>query len=163
MYEQIQESRTTCLSLSPSASCSSSAWQWQWQWRWWAIATIRGAAQIPGLLLPQWNGPLRHIISRPSSSWELLNFIYIGWGPLEICVCLHFYRTQVSLGSGLWIPVSLTSYIQHLFETLLVWLWLMMIPTQYKLMMTIGQFGVYSCHVDGGQAQCGLGGHQGGR
>ena len=33
-----------------------------------AIATIRGAAQIPGLLLPQWNGPLRHIISRPSSS-----------------------------------------------------------------------------------------------
>ena len=39
----------------------------------------------------------------------------------------HFYRTQVSLGSGLWVPVSLTG----LCETLLMWLWLMMIPTQY--------------------------------
>ena len=25
-----------------------------------------------------------------------------------------FYRTQVSLGSGLWVPVSLTTYIQEL-------------------------------------------------
>ena len=31
-----------------------------------------------------------------------------------------FYRTQVSLGSGLWFPV----YLQDLFETLLMWLWL---------------------------------------
>ena len=30
-------------------------------------------------------------------------------------------------------------------------------------MMPIGQFGVDSCHLDGGRAQCGLGGHQGGR
>ena len=26
----------------------------------------------------------------------------------------YFYRTQVSLGSGLWVPVSLTTYIQDL-------------------------------------------------
>ena len=30
-------------------------------------------------------------------------------------------------------------------------------------MMPIGQFGVDSCHVDGGRAQFGLGGHHGGR
>ena len=43
--------------------------------------------------------------------------------------CLNFYRTQVSLGSGLWVPV----YIHpRLCETLLMWLWLMMIPTQYN-------------------------------
>ena len=30
-------------------------------------------------------------------------------------------------------------------------------------MMSIGQFGVDGCHLDGGQAQCGLGDHQGGR
>ena len=30
-------------------------------------------------------------------------------------------------------------------------------------MMPIGQFGVDSCHVDGGRVQCGLGGHQRGR
>ena len=30
-------------------------------------------------------------------------------------------------------------------------------------MVPIGQFGVDGCHLDGGQAQCGLGGHQGGR
>ena len=28
--------------------------------------------------------------------------------------CANFYRTQVSLGSGLWVPVSLSNYIQHL-------------------------------------------------
>ena len=28
-----------------------------------------------------------------------------------------FYRTQVSLGSGLWVPVSLTPYLQDFFET----------------------------------------------
>ena len=42
-----------------------------------------------------------------------------------------FYRTQVSLGSGLRVPVSLCHYIRELCETLLMWLWLMMIPTQY--------------------------------
>ena len=31
-----------------------------------------------------------------------------------------FYRTQVALGSGLWVPVSLTPSIQHLFESLLM-------------------------------------------
>ena len=41
-----------------------------------------------------------------------------------------FYRTQVSLGSGLLVLVSLSKYIQELFETLLMWLWLMMITTQ---------------------------------
>ena len=30
-------------------------------------------------------------------------------------------------------------------------------------MMPIGQYGVDSCHIDGGRAQYGLGGHQGGR
>ena len=30
-------------------------------------------------------------------------------------------------------------------------------------MMRIGQFGVDGCHLDGGRAQCGLRGHQGGR
>ena len=43
---------------------------------------------------------------------------------------ISFYRTQVSLGSGLWVPVYLPTYIQELCETLLMWLWLMMIPTQ---------------------------------
>ena len=46
----------------------------------------------------------------------------------------YFYQAQVSLGPvygpvyGLW------------FETVLMWLWLM-ISTQYKLMVPIGQFG----------------------
>ena len=31
-----------------------------------------------------------------------------------------FYRTQVSLGSGLWVPVSLSNYIRQLCETLLM-------------------------------------------
>ena len=39
----------------------------------------------------------------------------------------------------------------------------MMIATQYNLIMPIGQFWVDGCHLDGGQDQCGLGGHQGGR
>ena len=39
----------------------------------------------------------------------------------------------------------------------------MMIPSQYKLMMPIGQFGVDGCHFDGGRAQCGLVDYQGGR
>ena len=43
----------------------------------------------------------------------------------------HFYRTQVSLGSGLWVPASLCHSVRHFFETLLMWLWLMMIPTEY--------------------------------
>ena len=44
----------------------------------------------------------------------------------------YFYRTQVSLGSGLWVLVSLSmSLPPGLCETLLMWLWLMMIPTQY--------------------------------
>ena len=30
-------------------------------------------------------------------------------------------------------------------------------------MMPIGQFGVDGCHLDGGRAQCGLGGQQGSR
>ena len=30
-------------------------------------------------------------------------------------------------------------------------------------MMPIGQFGVDGCHLDGGRAQFGLGGHHGGR
>ena len=38
-----------------------------------------------------------------------------------------FYRTQVSLGSGLWVPVSLCHSLQELCETLLMWLWLMII------------------------------------
>ena len=43
-----------------------------------------------------------------------------------------FYRTQVSLGSGLWVRcLYLPPPLQDLFETLLMWLWLMMIPTQY--------------------------------
>ena len=42
---------------------------------------------------------------------------------------LYFYRTQESLGSGLWVSVSLS--MSHMFfDTLLMWLWLMMI-TQY--------------------------------
>ena len=32
-----------------------------------------------------------------------------------------------------------------------------------RLIMPIGQFWVDNCHVDGGGAQCGLGGHHGGR
>ena len=47
----------------------------------------------------------------------------------NISICVNFYRTQVSLGSGLWVPVSVTP--RALVETLLMWLWLMMIPTQY--------------------------------
>ena len=42
----------------------------------------------------------------------------------------------------------------------------MMIPTQYSLMMSIGQFEVDGCHlIDGVRAQCGFGdvwGRQGG-
>ena len=48
-------------------------------------------------------------------------------------LCL-FYRTQVSvsLGSGLWllVPVSVSILLQDLVETLLIRLWLMMIPIQ---------------------------------
>ena len=65
---------------------------------------------------------------------------------LLILIIAHFYRTQVSLGSGLWVPVSVCTSLQELCETLLMWLWLMMIPTQYWLMKPIGQFG-----IDGGQ------------
>ena len=50
-------------------------------------------------------------------------------GP-NICEVI-FYRTQVSLGSGLCVPVSVPPSIQELCETLLMWLWLMMIPTQH--------------------------------
>ena len=48
----------------------------------------------------------------------------------------------------LWGPVygSRCTSVQELCETLLMWLWLMMIPTQYWLMKPIGQFG-----IDGGQ------------
>ena len=28
----------------------------------------------------------------------------------------NFYRTQVSLGSGLWVPASVPTYVQDLFE-----------------------------------------------
>ena len=50
------------------------------------------------------------------------------FGNSFVCMqCSHFYRTQVSLGSGLWVLVSLTT--RALVETLLMWLWLMMIPT----------------------------------
>ena len=31
-----------------------------------------------------------------------------------------FYRTQVSLGSGLWVPASLSNSVQQLCETLLM-------------------------------------------
>ena len=36
------------------------------------------------------------------------------------------------MSMGLWVSASLSTYIQHLFETLLMWLWLMMIPTPYN-------------------------------
>ena len=36
-------------------------------------------------------------------------------------------------------------------------------PTQYYLMMTVEQFAVDGCHLDGGRAKCGLGDHQGGQ
>ena len=62
---------------------------------------------------------------------------------LTFTFCTHFYRTQVSLGSGLWVPVSLTPYLQDFFLN-----WRMM-PT--------GQFGVDGRHLDGGRAQCGVG------
>ena len=42
-------------------------------------------------------------------------------------------------------------------------LWLMRMPTPYELMMPIGQYGVGCRHLDADGAQCGLGGHQGGR
>ena len=32
----------------------------------------------------------------------------------------YFYRTQVSLGSGLWVPVSLCHYLRQFCETLLM-------------------------------------------
>ena len=39
----------------------------------------------------------------------------------------------------------------------------MKMPTPHELMMPIGQFEVGCRHLDDGRAQCGLGGHQGGR
>ena len=49
---------------------------------------------------------------------------------LLVSLVTIFYRTQVSLGSGLWVPVSLSmSLPPGLCETLLMWLWLM-ISTQ---------------------------------
>ena len=62
---------------------------------------------------------------------------------------LHNYRSQVSLGSGLWVPVSLTPSVQHLFETSLMWLWLMMIPTQYDWWCNIKQSLAIrnQCHI----------------
>ena len=75
---------------------------------------------------------------------------------LQILHNLH-WSTDGALGPGIFLPEPAVSgvrsmgpgvppYIQHLFETLLMWLWLMMIPTQYWLMKPIGQFG-----IDGGQ------------
>ena len=42
-----------------------------------------------------------------------------------------FYRTQVSLGSDLWVRFSLTDWLGELLQTKLMWLWLMNIQTQY--------------------------------
>ena len=67
--------------------------------------------------------------------WRCFIFIHLENIVLRSFVDVQgvFYRTQVSLGSGLWVPVSLFKYIhtRALVETLLMWLWLMMIPTQY--------------------------------
>ena len=42
---------------------------------------------------------------------------------LSILLLVHitrFYRTQVSLGSGLWVPVSVCTYVRQFCETLLM-------------------------------------------
>jgi len=36
----------------------------------------------------------------------------------QIYNCVHFYRTQVHLGSDLWVRMSLTEWVRHLFENL---------------------------------------------
>ena len=63
---------------------------------------------------------ISNIIVELNWIWALIHIVYHLWPPLQP-FAYHFYRTQVSLGSGLW----------ELFEHLLMRFWLMMIPTQY--------------------------------
>ena len=70
----------------------------------------------------------------------------------------NFYRTQVSLGSGLWVPVSLcTTPFWNFADVTLAdddTNWILADDTNRAIW-------VDSCHLGGGQS--GLGGHQGGR
>ena len=40
----------------------------------------------------------------------------LGLKSLFFCSILNFYRTQVSLGSSLWVPVSVCTYVRELCE-----------------------------------------------
>ena len=66
----------------------------------------------------------------------------------------NFYRTQVSLGSALWVPVSLPPY-----KTFLKLCWCDSGGWWYQLNTgwTTGWFGVDGRYLDGGRAQCGVG------
>ena len=76
--------------------------------------------------------------SKPSSVLRLLGMATF-FDDHKVClfVISTFYRNHVYLGSNLWVLVSLTAsqWLGDLFDTLLMWLWLMKIPIQYELIM----------------------------
>ena len=76
--------------------------------------------------------------SKPSSVLRLLGMATF-FDDHKVClfVISPFYRNQVYLGSNLWVLVSLTAsqWLGDLFDTLLMWLWLMKIPIQEELIM----------------------------
>ena len=63
--------------------------------------------------------------------------IYLkGMGQKKKLYC----RTQVNLGSDSWVRVSVSESVREVCETLLMWLWLRTIPTQYWLIVPREKF-----------------------
>ena len=110
----------------------------QIQYTWWENEGVKVISRVMDACW-RWNIEAVHLVFLKIKSTSSMRVIEKhGW---EVWIYgsrnhnpgqqINFYRTQVSLGSGLWVPASLTTYIQDLCETLLMWLWLMMKPTQY--------------------------------
>ena len=115
-----------------------------------ASCSSREAAKAPGSVLPfgveVWEQNWRWIVSPKVSLFATLVSVFLAVFD-HILFCIYFmfvqiismvlgdtlfnYRTQVSLGSDLWVRLSFTDSLSYLVQTKLMWLWVMKIRTQY--------------------------------